>query len=92
MPKHVTTIRLDDALRKKVLRQAKKDGMTLSDVVQFLLAAFARGDLEIGVRQYSKAYLDTLHKEAEELRELNRAGKVKRYKTAKEAFDDILGR
>ncbi len=91
MAKHTTSIRLDDDLRKKVLRQAKKDGLTLTDVVHFLLAAFARGEMQIGVTQYPKEFLDKLHKDAEDLRKLSRAGKVKRYTSGAEMIADILG-
>lgn len=41
--------------------------------------------------RYPKKYIDTLMKEAAELRRLHRQGKVKSYGSAKEMFDDILG-
>lgn len=53
MPAPSTTIRINPALHKKVLRQAKKMGLTFSDVVNLLLRAFVRGNLRIEVNQYS---------------------------------------
>lgn len=92
MAKRPTTVRLDDQLHKKVQREAKKMGMTMSGVIHHLLVAFASGEVEIGVTQYPKGYLEQLEKEADELRELRRQGKVKGYRSAKELFDDMLGR
>lgn len=90
MSKHPTTIRLDPDLYKKVVREAEKSGLSFSVVVQMLLQAFIQGEVRIGVTQYPKGYLETLAKEADELRENNRKGKVKRYSSSKELFDDIL--
>ncbi len=92
MSKHVTTIRLDDALRKKVLFEAKKTGLSLSEVIHLLLVSYADKEVKIGVTQYPKKYMDIIHKEIEEMRRLRRLGKLKSYRTAKDAFDDILGR
>ncbi len=91
MAKDVTTIRLQPQLRRAILREAKKAGLSFSDIVQLLLRAFVDGTVQIGVMQYPQHYIDTLDKEVIALRKANRAGKVKRYKSAKEAFDDILG-
>lgn len=92
MPREITTIRLQPALRKAILREAKKAGLTFSDVVQLLLRAFVDGTVQIGVTQYPPKYLETISKEARALRKAHRAGKVKGYSTAKEMFDDILRR
>ncbi|NOS68118.1 MAG: hypothetical protein HOO67_07225 [Candidatus Peribacteraceae bacterium] len=42
--------------------------------------------------KYSKSYIATLEKEAAALRKAYREGKIKGYSSAKELFDDILGR
>lgn len=90
MPKHVTTIRLDEALRKKVLIRAKKMGLSLSEVVHLLLKSYADKEVSIGVVQYPKKYMDMIHKELDEMHRLRRAGKLKSYASGKEMMDDIL--
>lgn len=90
MTKQSTSIRLESDLYKVVLKEAKKAGLSFSDVVHMLLRAYAEGNVHIGVTQYPPGYLEALGKEAEELRRLHRAGKVKSYASAKELFDDIL--
>ncbi|TSC57772.1 MAG: hypothetical protein Greene041619_937 [Candidatus Peregrinibacteria bacterium Greene0416_19] len=92
MSKQPTTIRLEPAFYKQVLREAKKTGLSFSDIVHLLLRAFTEGAVQIGVTQYPKGYLEMIGREAEELRRFHRKGKVKKYASAKEAFDDILGR
>jgi len=87
-----TTIRLDDHLRKKVLREARKAGLNFSGVVHLLLCAFVHGTVQVGVTQYPKGYLDTLEREAASLRHLHRKGKTRRYVSSKALFDDILKR
>ena len=90
MPKDITTIRLQPALRKAILREAKKAGLSFSDIVQLLLRAFVDGTVQIGVTQYPKGYIEKLDREAAALRKAHRAGKVRSYGSAKELFDDIL--
>jgi hypothetical protein len=92
MAKRPTTIRLDDTFRKKALQKAKKDGFTLTDAVYQLLAGYVRGDIEIGVTQYPKWFLDKIHKELDDMEKLRKLGKLKSYHSAKELFDDILDR
>ena len=92
MAKHPTTIRLDRRFRQKVDREAQKAGLNFTTVVFLLLRAFVDGEVQVGVTQYPKAYLETLAKEADELRTLHRKGKVKTYTSSKELFDDILDR
>ncbi|MDO8648547.1 MAG: hypothetical protein Q7R81_02070 [Candidatus Peregrinibacteria bacterium] len=91
MAKHPTTIRLDSALYKEVLREARKTGLSFSGVVQLLLHAFAEGTIHIGVSQHTEAYVRTLEKESAALSRLYKAGKVKGYTNSKELFRDILG-
>lgn len=86
----VTTVRLDERLRKKVMREAKKAGLNFSDVVQMLLAAFAEGSVHIGVTRYPPGYIEKLEKEADEADRLLRSGKAKTYASAKEMLADIL--
>ena len=90
--KHPTTIRLDDQLHKEAIRQAEKVGLNLSSVIHMLLNAYVEGNVQIGVTQYPKKYLETLEKEADQLRKQNRKEKVKTYSSAKGLFDDILDR
>lgn len=92
MAKRPTTIRLDDRLRKSAQREAEKIGLTLSGAIHLLLEAFSKGEMEIGVTQYPKGYVEKLHKEMDEMERLQRMGKLKGYGSAKELFDDILGR
>ncbi len=92
MTKHPTTIRLDPLLYKKVLHEGRKAGLSFSDIVHLLLRAFVEGTVHIGVTQYPKGYLETLEKEADQLRTLRKRGKAKEYGSAKELFDDILKR
>ena len=92
MAKDVTTIRLDSALRKAILREAKKAGLSFSDIAQLLFRAFVDGTVQIGVTQYPKGYIEKLHKEADALDRAFRKGKVRSYSYGKELFDDILQR
>jgi Arc/MetJ family transcription regulator len=92
MSKQPTTIRLDQALHREVLREARKAGLSFSSVVHLLLRAFTQGTVQIGVTQYPAAYLTTLGKEADALRRLHRKGKAKGYPSSKALFDDLLGR
>ncbi len=92
MPKDVTTIRIQPDIRRAVLRQVKKSGMTFSNIVNLLLQAYLDGTVHVGVTQYPKGYLEKLHKEADALRKASRAGKTKVYSSAKELFDDLLDR
>ena len=92
MAKHPTTIRLDPALRRAVLREAKKSGLSFSDVVLSLLEAFSEGSIRINmqVTQYPPKYLEKLEKEADKLHEDYLKGKVKGYTSTRKMFDDIL--
>src|SRR4051812_43420540 len=92
MSKLTTTVRLDPRLRKAVLKEAEKAGLSFSAILNLLLHAYAEGAIQVGVTQYPKAYLDQLGKEAEELSRLHKQGKVKGYTSAKALFDDILDR
>ena len=92
MVKQPTTIRLEKGLRDDVLREARKAGLDFSGIVHLLLLAFVRGDVHVGVLPYPKGYLETLGREAEELRSQHRKGKTKRYTSSKELFDAILER
>ncbi len=92
MPKQPTTVRLDPALYKQVLREAKKAGLNFSAVVQLLLHAFVRGTVHIGVSQYPEGYLETLERASAEVSQLYRKGKVKGYASSKQLFDDMLDR
>ena len=92
MSKHPTTIRLDPVLYKGVLREAKKKGMSFSNVVHLLLYAFTEGSIQIGVTQYPQKYMETLEKDSKELSRLYRKGRAKGYGSSKELFDDILER
>ena len=92
MTKNVTTIRLDSGLRKALLREAKRAGLSFSDVVQLLLRISIEGGMHIGVTQYPKGYIEKLEKEADALRMAHRKGKAKGYSSGKEMMDDILGR
>jgi hypothetical protein len=92
MAKKPTTIRLDTRLHKEVVRRARKEGLNFSGVVHLLLLAFTQGDLQIGVTQYPKKYIEAIEKESEELSRRYRQGRVKGYGSAKELFDDILDR
>jgi antitoxin component of RelBE/YafQ-DinJ toxin-antitoxin module len=92
MVKQPATIRLDPRLYKEVQKEADKAGLTFSSVVQLLLNAYIEGTVQIGVSQYPRRYLDTLVREADDLRRRHREGKVKGYASAKELFDAILDR
>ena len=92
MNKSVTTIRLQPDVRKAVVREAKKWGLSFTDIVNILLRAYLHGSVQIGVTDYPKWYLDKIHKEADELRRLSRQGKAKTYASAKELFDELLDR
>ena len=90
MPKHPTTIRLDPALYKEVIREARKVGLNFSNVVHLLLLAFIQGTVYIGVNQYPEEYLRTIERESEELGHLYRKKKVNGYTSSKSLFDAIL--
>lgn len=90
MPKDVTTIRLQPALRKAVFREMKKSGMSFSGIVQLLLRALVDGTVQIGVTQYPKGYIEKLHKEADALDKAYSKGEVRSYGSGKELLDDIL--
>lgn len=92
MAKDVTTIRIDSALRKAILREAKKAGLSFSDIVQLLLRMFIDQKMHVGVTQYPKGYIEKLEKEADALHKAYLKGKVKGYSSGKEMIDDILGR
>lgn len=92
MPKHPTTIRLDPALYKEVIREARKAGLNFSNVIHLLLLAFVRGTVYIGVNQYPEGYLSTLERESEELGNLYRKRKAKSYASSKALFNAILER
>ena len=92
MVKQTTTIRLEPQFRREILRQAKKAGLNFSSIVQLLLQAFLDGTVHIGVTQHPQRYIDVIDKEADVLRIANRRGKVRRYSSSKELFDDILKR
>ncbi len=91
MTKHLTTIRLDERLKKGVQKKAKKYGLTFSDIVHLLLDAFVTGEVEVGVTKYPIKYLKQINKEIDEMDRLRRAGKLKSYASAKEMFKAILG-
>lgn len=90
MQKHPTTVRLDPALYKKVISEAKKTGLNFSNVVHVLLQAFVQGTVSIGVSQYPRGYMKTLEKESSELSRLYRKGRSKGYSSSRELFDAIL--
>lgn len=92
MVKQTTTIRLEPRFRKEILREAKKAGLSFSSIVQLLLQAFLDGTVHIGVTQHSERYIENIGKEADALRRANRQGKVRRYSSSKELFNDILER
>ena len=92
LPKHPTTIRLEPALYKQVIREAEKKGLSFTNVVQLLLRAYIDGSVDIGVTQYPAEYLETLAKEADALRVQHRKGKVKGYTSSRAMFDAILER
>jgi len=92
MPKQPTTIRLDPALYKEVIREARKAGLNFSNVVHLLLLAFIQGTVYIGVNQYPEEYLRTIERESEELSHLYRKRKVKGYASSKALLDAILRR
>lgn len=92
MSKYPTTIRLDEQLYKRTLREARKSGLSFSGVVHLLLQAFSEGNLHIGVVQYPVRYLESLEREAVNLRRAHRKGKARAYTSSKALFDDILER
>lgn len=92
MPKHPTTLRLDDRLYKEATKKAEKAGLTFTGVVHLLLMAFTEGTVKVGVTQYPKEYLAAIVKEADALRASHRKGKAKKYASSKALFDDILDR
>jgi len=89
MAKQSTTVRLDEKLRKQVMREARRTGLNFSGLLHLLLGAYAHGEIQIGVTQYPQGYLEALAKEAGELRRLQRAGKTKRYGSSGELFDEL---
>lgn len=90
MSKQPTTVRLDPALYKKVITEAKKSGLTFSSIVSLLLQAFVQGTVHIGVSQYPDEYIKALENESEELSDLYTKKKVKGYNSSKAMFSDIL--
>ncbi len=90
MAKRPTTIRLDDRVRKSAQREAEKMGLTLSGAIHLLLEAFSKGEMEIGVTQYPKRYLEKIHKELDDMERLRKLGKLKSYASGQEMMDDIL--
>ncbi|MBU1124189.1 hypothetical protein KJ652_06435 [Patescibacteria group bacterium] len=91
MTKQPTTIRLDPRLYKQVLREAKKSGLSFTGIVHLLLQAFVAGEVQVGVTQYPKEYVENLEKESAELSRLYKEGKAKGYTSSKALFNDILG-
>ncbi|OGJ54877.1 hypothetical protein A3D11_00740 [Candidatus Peribacteria bacterium RIFCSPHIGHO2_02_FULL_49_16] len=92
MPKHPTTIRIEQNLYRETVREAEKIGLNFTSVVHLLLYAFMEGTVQIGVTQHPPEYLAALGKEADSLRHQHRKGKAKRYASSKALFDDILDR
>ncbi|OGJ61171.1 hypothetical protein A3C37_05335 [Candidatus Peribacteria bacterium RIFCSPHIGHO2_02_FULL_53_20] len=92
MPKHPTTIRLDQSLHKQVSREAEKHGLNFSNVVHLLLQAYIEGSVHIGVTQYPKGYIEQLEKESASLMRQYKKGKIKSYSSANALFNDILRR
>jgi addiction module RelB/DinJ family antitoxin len=89
-----TTIRLDERLKKEIAKIAKRYGLSFSDIINAALRAIADGDVRIplGAAKYPPGYLEQLDKEVAEMEKLHAQGKLKTYSSAKELFDDILGR
>lgn len=89
---NATTIRLDPALKKAVMRLAKERGLSLSDVIKLLLHSFLEGTVDVGVTRYPDAYAKMIKKELRETKRLVKEGKIKSYTSVKEMFDDLLQR
>lgn len=92
MAKRPTTIRIDEDLYAKVLRAARKAGLSVTDILHLLLRGYVEGNVHVGVTQYPKHFIRALERESEELSRLYRTGKIKSYKGGGEFLDDILGR
>ena len=53
----IVTFRLNPRLKAAVLRQARRDELSFSDVVRILLKAYATGEVTVGVTKVSKKAL-----------------------------------
>ncbi len=82
-----TTIRLDTAMKKKVLALAKKYGLTFTDIVCIALGEILHRGAHITATEYPPGYIEELEKEAEETYRLYKEGKIKGYDNPKEAID-----
>jgi len=51
MENPVVTIRLSPRIKTAVMRQARRDSLSFSDVVRILLKAYAKGDVKVKVEQ-----------------------------------------
>ncbi|MBI1812998.1 hypothetical protein HY285_04035 [Candidatus Peregrinibacteria bacterium] len=92
MPHHATTVRLDPKLKRAVMKRAKKEGLTFTDVATFLFQSFAVGERKVEMTHYPKVYAEMIQREAREMKRLSREGKLKRFGSVKELFDSILER
>jgi len=88
-----TTIRLEPALKKEVMRIAKEKGLTFSQAVTVALRALTDGIffLSVGISEYPDGYKGKLDGESKETMKLYREGKIKGHTSGKEMLSDILG-
>lgn len=89
-----TTIRIDQQLKRMIMKIAREQGLSFSQVASIALKAIADGvmHISVGVSKYPEWYLNELDKESEEMTKQYEAGKLKTYSSSKELFDDILER
>jgi hypothetical protein len=92
MAQHATTVRLDPQLKKAVMKLAKEDGLSFSDLVYLLLKSYSQGDRKIEVTHYPGWLEKRILKESRKTMRLYKQGKLKGYTSVKEMMDDILGR
>ncbi len=90
--KKATTIRLDPALKREVMKIAKEKGLTFSQAVAVALRALADGVffLSVGISDYPDEYRGELDRESKETMKLYREGKVKGYTSGRKMLSDML--
>ena len=88
--KTATTIRLDEKLKKKILRLAKQYGLTFSDIVNIALNEVILRGARIHPTKIPPGYLKELEREAKETCRLYKEGKIKGYTDPDEMMRDML--
>ena len=89
-----TNIRLDPALKKKILQRAKKEGLSLTEVAKFLFRAYAEGRISIGILEATPEYpphvVEMILQATAEMQKQRKKEALKGFSSGEELINDML--